>query len=46
VFQVNADALDFEALHIDSYKGIIRIEIPKQENFWGTLPLRVPFSLN
>lgn len=45
-FQVNTEALDFENIHIDSAKGVVRIEVPKQENYWGTLPLRVPFSLN
>lgn len=46
VFQLNTEALDFDALQVSSDRGVVRIEIPKQADYWGTLPLRVPFSLN
>ena len=45
-FQLNVDALDFDALRVDSVNGVVRIEIPKQERFRGILPLQEPFSWN
>ena len=45
-FELNPDALDFEAMQVNSANGIVLIEIPKQENYRGALPLREPFSLN
>lgn len=46
IFQLNAEMLDLDGLQVVSNNGIVRMEIPKQENYRGMLPLRVPFSLN
>lgn len=45
-FQINPEALDFDALQVSSANGIVRIAIPKRESHQEVLPLRVPFSLN
>ncbi len=45
-FQINPEALDFDALQVASSGGIVRIEIPKQQRFQGVLSLQQPFSLN
>jgi len=46
VFQLNAEMLDLDGLHVESANGIVRMEIPKHERHRGLLPLQVPFSLN
>lgn len=46
VFQINPEALDLDGLSVASGHGIVRVDIPKREEFQGALPLRMPFSLN
>lgn len=46
IFQLNAEMLDLDGLQVVSNNGIVRMEIPKQDNYRGVLPLQVPFSLN
>lgn len=46
VFELNAEALDFDQLYIDSANGIVRINIPKREEYQGRIQPFMPFSLN
>lgn len=46
IFQLNMEALDLDGLQVRSHDGIVQLEIPKRETHLGSLPLRVPFSLN
>ncbi|MBL7774562.1 MAG: Hsp20/alpha crystallin family protein [Saprospiraceae bacterium] len=44
-FQLNAAALDLEALEVSSARGVVFVEIPKRQGRGG-VALQVPFSLN
>ena len=45
-FELNPEALDFELLQVSSRDGIIRIDIPKLDQFRGRVQPFMPFSLN
>lgn len=45
-YELNPAALDFDGLEVESDLGIVRIEIPKREQFRGRVQPFMPFSLN
>ena len=45
-YELNPQALDFDGLEVESDQGIVRIEIPKLEQFRGRVQPFMPFSLN
>lgn len=45
-FDLNPDALDIDALEVESDNGVVRLQYPKKENFRGRVQSESPFSLN